>query len=93
MDLPSGEDGIGSLGVILAAAPATEGSPALRLSLLPHAVLHNCTPYQIFIKVRWHDATSAGNVRILSTSVVVRSLHQDFLGLGFYGDPRRFLTV
>lgn len=52
LELPPLRRGDGGLGVVLACMPDEEGSLVSYLSLLPYAVLHNCTPLDLSILVR-----------------------------------------
>ena len=52
VELCAGSSAAGGLRAVLAALPAAEGASALRLSLLPLAVVHNCTLVPVSIVVR-----------------------------------------
>ncbi len=58
ISIPPSSDGGSALEVVVAAVAVAPRSPCLRLSLLPVAVLHNCTPFDLTVVTNQVDIVS-----------------------------------
>ena len=58
ISIPLSSDGGSALEVVVAAVAVAPRSPCLRLSLLPVAILHNCTPFDLGVVTNQVDVVS-----------------------------------